>query len=227
MDVYYETYLWYRKKQKSFFIFVVSRTIFIKTNNFRRIRHALLAYVRCGGLALKGLCNYQHQAAALLCTSSCESVTLTCDHKGPEMLVALSPTYINILCVHEGTECLYIFHILLSQRIRLADTTPVSVISGDHAPPSVVIHLNTSSWSKSNSVQVLCHCERVVLLLLSACKQLVSYHITTVLLPNKCQCLQVFYISHFDTYKLQCNDYIILWCKFIVRTSELYLLHFD
>jgi len=34
---------------------VVSRTIFIKTNNFRRIRHALLAYVGCGGLALKGL----------------------------------------------------------------------------------------------------------------------------------------------------------------------------
>ena len=31
------------------------RTIFIKTNNFRRIRRALLAYVRCGGLALKGL----------------------------------------------------------------------------------------------------------------------------------------------------------------------------
>ena len=34
---------------------MVSRTIFIKTNNFRRIRRALLAYVRCGGLALKGL----------------------------------------------------------------------------------------------------------------------------------------------------------------------------
>ena len=34
---------------------MVSRTIFLKTNNFRRIRRALLAYVRCGGLALKGL----------------------------------------------------------------------------------------------------------------------------------------------------------------------------
>ena len=34
---------------------MVSRTIFIKTNNFRRIRRALLAYVRRGGLALKGL----------------------------------------------------------------------------------------------------------------------------------------------------------------------------
>jgi len=39
------------------FIFVVNRTIFLKTNNFRRIRRALLAYVRCGGLALKGLIN--------------------------------------------------------------------------------------------------------------------------------------------------------------------------
>jgi len=28
----------------------VSRTIFLKTNNFRRIRRALLAYVWCGGL---------------------------------------------------------------------------------------------------------------------------------------------------------------------------------
>jgi len=36
-------------------MFVVSRTIFLKTNNFRKIRRALLAYVRCGGLALKGL----------------------------------------------------------------------------------------------------------------------------------------------------------------------------
>ena len=34
---------------------MVSRTIFLKTNNFRRIRRALLAYVWCGGLALKGL----------------------------------------------------------------------------------------------------------------------------------------------------------------------------
>ena len=34
---------------------MVSRTIFIKTNNFRRIRRAILAYVRCGGLAHKGL----------------------------------------------------------------------------------------------------------------------------------------------------------------------------
>jgi len=32
-------------------------------------------------------------------------------------LVTLSPTYIHILCVHEGTECLLIFHILLSQGI--------------------------------------------------------------------------------------------------------------
>jgi hypothetical protein len=36
-------------------MFVASRTIFLKTNNFRRIRRALLAYVRCAGLALKGL----------------------------------------------------------------------------------------------------------------------------------------------------------------------------
>jgi hypothetical protein len=43
------------EKIKESFIFVVSRTIFLKTNNFRRIRCALLAYVRCGGLALKGL----------------------------------------------------------------------------------------------------------------------------------------------------------------------------
>ena len=43
---------------------MVSRTIFIKTNNFRRIRRALLAYVRCGGLALKGL-NYRFVAVVV------------------------------------------------------------------------------------------------------------------------------------------------------------------
>ena len=45
---------------------MVSRTIFLKTNNFRRIRRALLAYVRCGGLALKGLINIRKKKSRKL-----------------------------------------------------------------------------------------------------------------------------------------------------------------
>jgi hypothetical protein len=41
--------------------------IFLKTNNFRRIRRALLAYVRCGGLALKGLTHSSTVSLSLEC----------------------------------------------------------------------------------------------------------------------------------------------------------------
>ena len=100
--------------------------------------------------------------------------------------------------------------------------------------------------------RVIQHCKSFVLIVRvlhyssSQHVKIVSYHITTVLLQvimsrsttlihitTSATTQQVsvssslFYISHFDTYILQCNDYIIFWCKFIVSASELYLLHFD
>jgi len=58
---------------------VVSRTIFLKTNNFRRIRCALLAYVRCGGLALKGLNWWGRQFSWLLAVKVCASALVMLD----------------------------------------------------------------------------------------------------------------------------------------------------
>jgi len=54
---------------------VVSRTIFLKTNNFRRIRRALLAYVQCGGLALKGL-NYKDVTIGIQCMWKVETTVI-------------------------------------------------------------------------------------------------------------------------------------------------------
>jgi len=138
--------------------------------------------------------------------------------------VTLPPTYIYILCVHQGTECLLIFHILLS------DIVPMSVTSWGTPPPPVVITLihrvkvNPTVYKFRVIASVLHYCslrhetasESPSLQCSLSLRGILGY------LPTSVSVIKfVFHVSHFDTYKLQCNDYIIIWCKFIesVRAS--------